>query len=197
MKKNITIIGDVHGKIKEYEKITQQFEYTVQIGDFGFHKEHKWHINNIDGNKHKILFGNHDYYPYLYKEYSLGDYHYDENDIFYIRGANSIDKKYRTEGLDWFRNEELNTIQSNEIIDVYSIVKPKYVVSHECPYGYMVENINSNYIRTSTSMLLNELLDIHKPKTWVYGHYHKSMLKIYKDIEFIGLDELETVTIEI
>jgi predicted phosphodiesterase len=40
---NIIIIGDVHGKIKSYEKIIKENEdcaMSIQLGDFGFSNEH-------------------------------------------------------------------------------------------------------------------------------------------------------------
>jgi hypothetical protein len=41
---SMIIIGDVHGKVQEYQKILQAYpehEY-IQVGDFGFSREHHY-----------------------------------------------------------------------------------------------------------------------------------------------------------
>ena len=44
----LLIIGDVHGKVNEYYKLLQKHKgVSIQVGDFGFKKEHKWHLNLI------------------------------------------------------------------------------------------------------------------------------------------------------
>ena len=38
---SILIIGDVHGKLKEYHDIIKTHKgISIQVGDFGFRKEH-------------------------------------------------------------------------------------------------------------------------------------------------------------
>ena len=58
---------------------------------------------------HKFIRGNHDdpqacrEHPYWIKDGLI------ENDIMYIGGAWSIDREYRTEGVSWWRDEELSS----------------------------------------------------------------------------------------
>jgi hypothetical protein len=56
----IIIIGDVHTKVSKYFEIVKDNDESIQVGDFGFKTSHDWFINNMDSNKHKIVFGNHD-----------------------------------------------------------------------------------------------------------------------------------------
>jgi len=108
--KNILIVGDVHGQVNEYYKILQKYkpEFSIQVGDFGFKKEHEWFLKNIDCDKNRINFGNHDDISFVSREYSLGNYthFHQDTEIMTVRGADSIDKQYRTEGISWWRNEE-------------------------------------------------------------------------------------------
>ena len=153
----LTFIGDVHGKYKEYlNKITEK-EYSIQLGDFGFDYSC---LKHVDTTKHKILLGNHDNYDNIPK-HSLGDFGVYELlglKIFYIRGAYSIDKKYRIVGRSWWENEELNYTQCNDCIQLYKNTKPDMVISHDAPYYCLLNGFFG-------------IEDIPKPKKglWKYG----------------------------
>lgn len=192
------LIGDVHGKINKYWSILQKYkdQRSVQVGDFGFQKQHDWHIEHIDSSQHKIVFGNHDYYPYVYMNHSYGDFHSEEIDglkYFFVRGAKSIDAQMRTEGLDWFREEELRYGIWRELLDAYAEVQPDVVVSHDCPntvknslfkYGYDTYSL--------TNHLLQECFEIYQPLQWFFGHHHKSKNELINGTSFHCLAELET-----
>jgi hypothetical protein len=51
----------------------------------------------------------------------------------YIGGALSIDKAHRTEGLNWWVDEELSIQEMNSIFDKYIKEKPDIMVTHDCP----------------------------------------------------------------
>jgi predicted phosphodiesterase len=186
------IIGDIHGKINQYKQLTNKYPETICVGDFGFKKQWDWLINdsNIDSVYHKINMGNHDYIPYVNCNYSLGNWSY-YKDIFTIRGADSIDKMYRIEGLNWFRDEEISYLKSYEILEAYERIKPKIVVTHDCPQ--IISEIEFNiYDKSITRNLLQELFLIHQPNLWIFGHHHESIKKEIKNTIFICLNELET-----
>lgn len=193
------IIGDVHGNIDQYKKFIEDEDESIQIGDFGFKKEHDRFLKEVDNknNGHRILFGNHDYYPYLNKKYSLLDYMYLEKyDIYCIRGAYSIDRNQRTMGLDLFENEEISYNKWPKIIEDFSIKKPEIVISHEAPHIVRDRFFNINRY-SLTSHALQECLEIHRPRIWIFGHHHRSIRKEilgYRTM-FICLNELETIRI--
>jgi len=188
----ITIIGDVHGKIYEYKKIINNSKFTIQVGDFGFKEEHQWHLMNVDSSKHKINFGNHDDYSFLHEKHSLSNYSIDKNNnLMTIRGAFSIDRRYRIEGRDWWANEELNYNEMLEVVDIYAKEKPKIVVSHDCPqiirqhlFGVTEKSITSNGLQT--------MFETHQPDIWLFGHHHRSKNVNINGTQFICLNELET-----
>ena len=194
----IHVIGDVHGNINAYWKLMNKHNIinSIQVGDFGFRKENDWFIENIDSNKHKICFGNHDYYPYFDKPYSLGNFSVINDKIMTIRGGYSIDKYSRFLGLDYFHNEELSYFEQCMVYDEYVSVKPDIVISHECP-SMLVDNfVEYVDIYSSTSKFLNKLLSKHKPKKWIFGHYHKSFNEVIDGVNFICLNELEVYEIK-
>lgn len=208
------IIGDVHEKhlkyldilndITKYKVKSDNFE-SIQIGDFGFKPSHDWLIKNIDTDKHKILFGNHDYYPYLNYNHSLGDYGFkniidingNSKKIFWYRGAASPDKltRPRIENLDWFENEEITDHQYiNLIIDIYQIEKPDIIISHNCPQS-ITPFIHGYEYKTTTNQVLQNMFEIHQPEKWVFGHHHKSINIVNNNTNFICLKELELLEI--
>ncbi len=196
----MTIIGDVHGKFNEYKIKTTYHDETIQLGDFGFKDTHDKFLKEIytEENNHLILFGNHDYYPYLDKEYSLGDYIYMlKDDIFCIRGAESIDKKYRTLGIDWFPDEEISYGKWPPIIEAFKKAKPKIVVTHDCPEIVRVEFFGITN-KSLTSSGLQRCLEEHHPEKWIFGHHHYSIQEKITgySTEFICLKELETYIIK-
>lgn len=193
----ITLIGDVHGKYKRYHEIIREKDrhpFTIQLGDFGFTYQT---LDNVDPDRHKVLGGNHDNYDRIidYPHY-LGDYgHSSLNGIsfFYYRGAYSIDRIYRTIGVDWWQQEELSIEAFMEARELYREVKPNVVLTHDCPeflvQGYI--GINGRVYQNKTNWALSELFNIHQPKVWIHGHYHVSKTTQYGNTKFICLDELE------
>ena len=194
----ITVIGDVHGKYDQYERMARKREYTVQLGDLGF----KYGcLNNLSASKHKVIGGNHDNYDiiHLFPHY-LGDYGYislNSISFFYYRGAYSIDRQYRTVGIDWWEDEQLKIEDFMEARKLYAGIKPKIVITHDCPQtiASLMLSPNDRIYENMTGWALNELLNIHQPDLWLFGHWHQSRTIQYGNTKFVCLDELETYDI--
>ena len=210
---SLIICGDVHGKTKEFSRIVEKHpdDYIVQIGDFGFKDSHEWVLSKRQSNI-KVLLGNHDDYAYLNREHSLGNWgtrHLGPDSFFCVRGGLSIDKKWRTAGLDWWCNEELSPLEMIRCLADYKAASPSLMISHEAPivamkalYGAKYEAgnkfIEENYgvkVPSETANLLEHCWQAHRPKVWVTGHHHQSFRKNIGGCEFIMLDELETIKI--
>lgn len=193
----ITVIGDCHGKYDRYHKIirkTEEHPYTVQLGDFGFKYET---LKNVDSTKHLILPGNHDNYDICYNyPHFLGDYGYtslNKVEFFYYRGANSIDRQYRTIGIDWWQNEQVSIDQFMKARELYREIKPDLVITHDAPESivpYLLPH-GSRLYQNMTGWALNELFNIHQPKRWRFGHFHKSWNMTINGTDFRCLNELE------
>ena len=196
---SITLIGDVHGKYDRYHKIIRQTEYhpyTLQVGDFGFKYDT---LNNVDHTKHIILGGNHDNYDICHNyPHFLSDYGYmvDFNgiDFFYYRGAYSIDRIYRTIGIDWWEKEQVGIEGFMKARELYRDIKPDIMITHDCPTDIASQMLkpDQRMFENNTTWALQELLNIHQPKLWFFGHWHFSRTIKYGQTKFICLNELET-----
>lgn len=191
---NFRLIGDVHGKYGQYHRLLRKARHTIQIGDFGFDYNT---LSNVDAEQHRILGGNHDNYDEIEKwPHFLGNHGVHSvpgfGDLFFVRGGFSIDRHIRIEGHDWWRKEELDMGECYTAMTEYGIVRPDFVVTHACPTTIVPHVTESPWIAPSrTCQLLERLFGTHQPKTWVFGHYHKSFDAIIDGTRFVCLDELE------
>lgn len=201
----IRFIGDIHGENYIYLSIVNDANDnnypSIQVGDYGC----GFVSNPIEYSefpRHKMIRGNHDNPSLIKKEHNfIPDGHY-ENGIFFIGGADSIDKEWRIEGLDWWKDEQLSEEEFEEIFQKYVDLKPKIVCSHDCP-SYVFEVLmleRQRYIYgdlSRTTKWLQKMFDAHKPNLWIFGHHHYSFHKIIDGTEFICLDVYEHLDIDI
>ena len=194
----IKFIGDVHGKLWEYEEIVMNSECpTIQVGDFGIGLG----FNAVDlaedwlkrGN-HRFIRGNHDN-PFEAEKSTQwipdGTIEIIDNKKFmFVGGALSIDKDMRIEGFDWWKEEELNFSQAHDIFDSYVEAKPQVMVTHEGPLQ-VTKNLQRHQESSITKQLLTAMFDAHKPELWVFGHYHQSYNGYVEKTQFVCLEELE------
>lgn len=207
----IKIIGDVHGKFDAYKKLIEDAEASIQIGDFGFDVHwSKLSRHKIDPDRHKIIPGNHDDYAFLKedklaknwtfgKEY--GEVEFFGLNFFFLRGAWSIDKKYRTPEYDWWEAEELTSEELDKAYDLYVKAKPEVMITHECP-GQSFDGISqiifgAVWHPNRTSQMLQRMWEAHKPNLWIFGHWHKTGIWRIKETEFVCLNELEYIDYEV
>jgi len=193
MKVPMRLIGDVHGHKELYLRLCQKAEYTIQLGDHGFDYDY---LAQLSPKKHKILGGNHDNYDKIGDcPHYLGDFGVHKvagHCIFFIRGGFSLDWQLRTVGVSWWQNEEMSIRDCRHAIETYEDIRPRFVISHECPMDILGKVIHPREAMvTRTGQMLNSMWAIHKPKMWVFAHYHKSWREQVKGTEFICLDELE------
>lgn len=193
----ITLIGDLHGKYKRYHEIIKKdcHPYSVQLGDFGFDYTI---FKNIDPKNHVFIGGNHDNYDEVESVPNyLGDFGHMVNfnglDFFYYRGAYSIDRQYRTIGIDWWPKEQLGIEKFMEARELYRNIKPDIVLTHDCPESvapYLLPS-GCNLYQNPTGWALQELFNSHQPKMWLFGHYHLSWNMKINGTDFRCLNELE------
>jgi len=183
--KNIKFIGDIHGCYNHYKQLAYGYDgITIQVGDFGL--GFGMPPPEIDEGNFFIR-GNHDD-PTKCKEHPnyLGDFGYvKEEDLFFLGGADSIDKALRVEGVSWWRDEQLTYNQFSDALDLYRKVKPKIVVTHDCPIEIKKGCIRPEYSNdewTSTQQALQVMwqYEHHKPDLWIFGHYHPKQIKTFR-----------------
>jgi hypothetical protein len=214
------IIGDIHGKIYDYrsyalvagvkDRQIVEPERSIQVGDFGIgFFSAFWHENEIEWQKknpqHRFIRGNHDD-PEKCK--SMPGYIEDgtvENGVMFVGGAWSIDKNWRTPGVDWWEGEELSYERLETMIDIYRDCKPRVMITHDCPTSVAYEMFlskglglgDSTQIKTRTGEALQAMFEIHQPEFWVFGHWHNTSKQVINGTTFQCLGELDYIDIDL
>lgn len=209
-------IGDVHGKFKRYRKLIRNIPASIQVGDMGvgfkkyMHGELILDINPpfdamSEGN-HRFIRGNHDN-PEVCKQhkYYIPDGHMEtvqNTKMMYIGGAISIDKAWRTEGLDYWSDEELSYPELDNLINIYRDYKPDVMITHDCPESIanemmMAFNTTKKDFPSITRQALESMFYFHQPKYWIFGHWHKTISFTTLGTAFRCLGELDYLDINL
>lgn len=207
----LSVIGDVHGKSNDYLALARKLEgaghKTIQLGDMGFNYAH---MGNLDLSKHRFFKGNHDN-PNAASSYDLGRYGYFDDwedcpPFFFLSGGFSIDKKFRTEDIDWWSKEELDIKEMCFAYEDYKKIRPDLLICHEPPYSFGQKIGNPEILKSfgfdpetfasSTSRLLDEMIKVHQPKLVVCGHFHLDRFEQISGVNYLCLDELSYVLID-
>lgn len=192
-------IGDVHGKYESYLRLIKDNFGTIQVGDMGVGFR-RWPHGELRSNppydemvKSFAMYirGNHDNPTVCYNHTQCIKDGHVEGDMMFIGGAYSVDWDLRYEGFNWWRDEECSPEQFLEFVDTYEKVKPRIMVTHDCP-GEVVSYMPYAYKPISrTSSFFNHLWQLHQPDLWVYGHHHHPFNQVLNGTRFVCLDELE------
>lgn len=190
-------IGDVHGKFDDYELLISEVPESIQIGDLGV-----GFVNHPNPSQEKMvehnarfIRGNHDN-PRSCRGHSqwIADGMVEGKTMF-VGGATSIDKAWRVEGVSWWADEELSQAEFGDIMDTYIDVKPRVMVTHECPEEVAMALMGRTKLDfpSITRQAFQHMWSAHSPELWVFGHWHQSFDKTYRGTRFICLDELEVL----
>ncbi|XZE21975.1 metallophosphoesterase [Pirellulaceae bacterium SH449] len=164
---------------RSYLGLTKEARYSIQVGDLS---QDYTDLVLVESSRHRVIAGNHDNLPKRTPHF-LGDFGVhqfplvdDDFSFFYVRGAASIDRPNRIEGLNWWYEEELDDVQQELALRVYVTAKPKVVVSHDCPTELLpfVGSLKENIPLSRTNRLLQRMLENHAPQWWFFGHHHKN-----------------------
>lgn len=213
----IRFIGDVHGKFGRYGTILNDSPYrTHQIGDMGVGFRRYPHGNWQANPPYDLMVekgatfhrGNHDN-PEVCARHTqcIADGTvYDR--MMFIGGALSIDRKYRIEDFSWWPDEELSSDRLFELADVYAVAQPEIMVTHECPEliamivvgrmpdmrgGFMKMNPEH---ASRTRVMFDKMLERHRPKLWIFGHWHTPFDEVIDGTRFICLPELACLDVD-
>ncbi|OEU71315.1 MAG: hypothetical protein BA863_03410 [Desulfovibrio sp. S3730MH75] len=131
----------------------------------------------------------------------------DGRNVLFFGGADSSDKDSREEGKDWFSDElpgqnDLDRIDSNQKIDI--------VISHTCPNSFALRKIPPEgyekgpwlaKAQDPTRLLLDQILRLHAPAKWFFGHFHIHQTGRFQETEWqalsIPLDDGELWWVEL
>lgn len=166
------LINDLHGNPGLHIKLARRVDKSVQLGDCGF--RYGYLNDSLDPSCHKVLAGNHDNLDILpsYPHY-LGDFGVWEG-VFFVRGAWSTDQARRQEGISWWANEELTIAEGYAAVELYKELKPRIVISHDCPWMLNLHWYGYDANKTRTNQLLQSMFEVHQPELWCFGHHHRA-----------------------
>ena len=182
-------IGDVHGKYFSYKELTGYYGETIQVGDLGigFGMEEKTFSKH-----HRFIRGNHDS-PDLCRAHPncTADGHIDDEGRMFIGGADSIDKEWRTPGLDWWYDEELSPQEFEPLLEKYIKEKPEVMVTHDVADSvarHFFPFYTNNESASTTRHYLDLMFKEHKPRLWIFGHWHTRRDSVIDGTRFVCLE---------
>lgn len=183
---------------KIYRKITDK-DYLIICGDAGVvwddSKENQHFIRYLTNKKWTTLFvdGNHENHEALdnmpVEIWNGGKIHRINDKIFHLMrgqvftidglkfftmgGANSVDKQYRTECVNWWRREIPSYAECDEALKNLEQHDwtVDYILTHTPPESILVDLIPW-YERDAASVFLEEVKKRVNYKHWYFGHLH-------------------------
>jgi hypothetical protein len=197
----ILLMGDTHG---HWDRInttvaTLRPDVLIQLGDFGY-----WpNIDRYDPCKHlalgktqvRFLDGNHENHEELARfrgetpvarEVCPGIFYQERGSfmdlpdgrrILFMGGADSIDKKSRTPGLDWFPGE----IITEKDLQRLPAGKVDIVCSHTAPrrFGikqkFLKRHGGHDHGDDPSEDALDHVFERYRPRWWFFSHWHARM----------------------
>lgn len=226
----IYVVGDVHAEFDTlnyliHKKHQIKHSLFIQVGDFcvGFYKENfyklklEWLNNELTENDNTLLVvrGNHDNTLYFNDlEYNneswnlsnlilLPDYSLIKTDlgnILCVGGEASIDYKYRTIGIDFWKDElpvfdenKLKYIIDNNIVINYMITHGMPTITYPLTNYVMDDEEVTEYCKLGRKVFdkIYQYLVVNnsqKISKWFSGHYHEPHFENVLGIDFIVLD---------
>jgi hypothetical protein len=211
-------IGDVHGKYSRYKTILNNSPHrTIQVGDMGV--GFRSHVTGDFGanppfdlmveKDARFIRGNHDN-PEVCREHRrcIPDGMVEDNTMF-IGGAFSIDRAARIPDFSWWKDEEISQDRLDELVVEMQVIEPEIMVTHECPeriaaliVGSM-RNLSTGgamkmdpRFASRTRVAFDAMLEGHRPKLWLFGHWHIPFDRVVEGTRFICLPELAYIDVD-
>lgn len=209
MSEKLIVVGDLHGhwsEMLQYLRILRDHSYDgeiLQIGDVGIGFGDQSSAEFFDDmfaehQNMRFIRGNHDN-PAEVKNSS----HYIQDGLvegerMFVGGGHSIDKEWRTPGLDWWEDEELSIEQFNRVIDTYLHAKPRQMFTHECP-DFLLPLFPQKMlpIPSRTRQAFQAMWEAHKPELWVFGHFHLDFDQVIDGTRFICVNQYTVRRVDI
>lgn len=213
--KEFLMAGDWHGNWQQAERVLdfghrQGIKVIVQLGDFGIWENDKPYLNKMQdklSEYDQILYfldGNHEDFPRLYAKKLLDDgtrpvrdriihlprgfrFTWGGISFLILGGAASIDRKFRTEGRNWWPEELLTDA---DIAKALSGGVADVMLTHDSPHSapntvtdsvsgqlqamryFGKENVQSC---RDHQKRLQQVTDAVVPRLIFHGHYHERM----------------------
>lgn len=202
----ITFIGDTHTRFYHIREIlNMDNDMIISTGDFGYWPcvidiQNALYFMSRQNKRLYFCDGNHENHWALNELYNndiVNNVLYmkrgkvitiNGKNILFMGGANSVDKNSRKIGIDWFPEE---VISEKDIYSIPDNIKIDIVVSHTCPEEFFNKlQMKYHYEDNDPSRkALSFILDMYKPKLWVFGHFHMYQEGRFKDTSWVCLNQ--------
>lgn len=182
------ILSDVHCDWNRVEQVCRLYpdQTVVQLGDLGIGFLRTEFVLGNTPKNFRFFVGNHDNRDLANTMPAcLGDFGEFEN-IFFVSGAQSVDRFDRIEGKSWWANEELSYGQASACLDAWEASDKDIIVSHDTTQSF-VEKFMLIYDRSITRTLLQRMIEIRKPKMVIFGHHHRRYEINHDGIQYRGI----------
>lgn len=180
----LIILGDVgiNYYLDERDKKLKEQLNSYNIKLFCIQGNHEERPENISTYKEIDMFGGkvfiEEEYPNLIFAKNGELYDIDNKKVLVIGGAYSVDKNYRIiYGYPWFKDEQLNKEEMDNILNKYKGQYIDIVLSHTCPLKYeatevFMKGIDQSHIDKSMERFLDKVEHSINYDKWYCGHYH-------------------------
>lgn len=203
-------------RFPEQETMTKK-DYVIILGDCGLiftnEASTEYNINILNNRNFTTLFidGNHDNHFKLKNNYKtkrwksgritkISDsifhlkrgeiFHLDNNTIFTMGGAFSLDREYREKNVDWWEDEIPSRNEmiygQNNLFNYYNN-SVDYILTHSAPKLIYSQVFKPLYY-SNFDNYLDELYTTIKFKKWYCGHYH-----INKEIDKLRMVDIDNI----
>lgn len=180
----LIILGDVgiNYYLDERDKKLKEQLNSYNIKLFCIQGNHEERPENISTYKEIDMFGGkvfiEEEYPNLIFAKNGELYDIDNKKVLVIGGAYSVDKNYRIiYGYPWFKDEQLNKEEMDNILNKYKGQYIDIVLSHTCPLKYeptevFMKCIDQSDVDKSMEKFLDRVEESINYDKWYCGHYH-------------------------
>ena len=180
----LIILGDVgiNYYLDERDKKLKEQLNSYNIKLFCIQGNHEERPENISTYKEIDMFGGkvfiEEEYPNLIFAKNGELYDIDNKKVLVIGGAYSVDKNYRIiYGHPWFKDEQLNKEEMDNILNKYKGQYIDIVLSHTCPLKYeptevFMKCIDQSDVDKSMEKFLDRVEESINYDKWYCGHYH-------------------------
>ena len=180
----LIILGDVgiNYYLDERDKKLKEQLNSYNIKLFCIQGNHEERPENISTYKEIDMFGEkvfiEEEYPNLIFAKNGELYDIDNKKVLVIGGAYSVDKNYRIiYGYPWFKDEQLNKEEMDNILNKYKGQYIDIVLSHTCPLKYeptevFMKCIDQSDVDKSMEKFLDRVEESINYDKWYCGHYH-------------------------
>ena len=215
----VLLLGDTHGNTGWVRDVALPIAYSVsadavfQLGDFGYWDTDGEFVNTVSKSNTPFYFidGNHENHPKLPVEHGevvnlSGNLYYvprgsvlnwEGVKVLAVGGAHSIDRAYRTPGVDWFPEED---ISEDDVRLAVSALTCDIMLCHDAPSTAELPLVTPYDVAWRAELPACEanrervgfIVDAVKPSLYVHGHYHSKwdfvVQRPWGKYRIVGLD---------